>query len=1451
MVFTLVVFNSSSFQSWLTQKVTTYLSAQFKTKITIDRIRYFPLNGFAMSRIYWGDQKNDTLFFVDDLRFNLGGFNTRDLKLTLNDVIVNGGYCKMVTYPDKTFNIDVLFNIFDPNDTIPDTLSPPFKLYFNRVACHNSRFRLIDSTYEFETRGFDGFNEDFYNIELLAKNFWIIKDSLYFDLKKLACMERSGLEIKQLAAITTISPTGMFFDSLKLETPYSMITNSFRMVYANYDELVDFNHSVQMEAHIPKAHVDMRDLQYFADALIGNTQQFDITGNATGSVDNIRIKKINITFGESAFAGSGSIKGLPELDETFLDINANQASTNKSDLERLITVDLPNDLDRLGNMKFEGRYTGFINDFVAYGSFKTNIGSGTSDLNMKLGDNKNPPSYSGNLTLTDFDMGVLTNQPAIGKTSLTTTVNGKGFSLAQLESTIETKVQYFVANNYRYKNIVMGGELKHKMFEGQFDMDDENAEVHFNGTINLNQNTPLYRFKASIDYADLNALNFDTAQLVVSSNIDINFAVSSLDDNEGTINLYKTLFVKNGVDYPIESISINSSVNGSQKTLSLNSDFMNASVQGVFTFSTLPGVVQHLFHRLLPAYISDKPESVKTDQRFTYAIGIDDSHVMTELFFPSVSITDASLKGRLDNSKGILEMSGYVEQFRYETLKLNALYIQHQMNTDSASTKINIATTDYNDSTWLKDLTLRNSIFQNTAATYLRITDTTGIITSEIASNTTFSANQIHTLFSPSYITLKNKKFNISDNGFIDYNDLSGKLTIQDLKLNHKHEHLYVNGFYASQQDYNLSIGLQHLGLSNINLLYADINYTIEGWSNGKITIKGDGNNTLVNAFIRLDDVILDRDTLGDFSVTSNYDEKQQRLISYLKSLNGKLKDFEIGGYIDLHKAPYEVNYSVYFAESDLKSFQAFVKDDVAIFYGRIAAKCKITGNTNNLVMDGNININQVLARVEYLKTIYGFNARIQFNKDLITILPFSLVDINGKQAKVEGSISHKSFSKFMFDLKLNDMNGFQLLNTTANDNNLFYGKGYATGRMTLKGPQDNLMLDANIKSAKGTVFSIPLSDNSDADGDALLNFVDKDTLVKSVSIRGQSTLIGFGMNMVVTVTPDAQIQMVFDEMQDDKIVGSGKGTLRMELTKQGAFNMFGEVTIENGEYKFTAVDVFTRKFLLQKGGTINWTGDPLLARMNIQGIYRVRNTSVADILTAATKDQQDAARQQRVPVECVLNLKGNLLSPDIGFDLNFPDNTALLGNNISSLENSLRILRSQPDLMQQQVVSLMLFGKFAPIQGLGQEPNNNNINAGINNTLSDLISSQANNLIARVIPGFDVSADYQAALSANQGNKAIVTASKKFLNDRLEVQTSFDVLGFSGTNNFTGQIMGQYSLRPDGNLKLRGFNRTANNPIYSRNVTSQGVGLYFRREFDSFSDLLKKKQPVIPAPNN
>ena len=259
------IFNNDTFQNWLTKRVTNYLGAKFKTTITIGHIHFLPFTKFSMDNIYWGDQKNDTLFYVEHLTFNFGGFNLDSLRLSLNDVKADGALCKIVTYSDSTFNIDVLFNILDPLDTVPG--KQKFKLYFNHAQLTNTRFRLIDSTKVFEKEGFDGFNQDFNQINLIANNFWIIKDSLNFDLENLTCREQCGVEFTKLTAKVSISQSGLIANDLLGITKHSIVAKRFEMVYNGWDELADYNNKVNMLADLSDVKLGMQDIGCIAPFL--------------------------------------------------------------------------------------------------------------------------------------------------------------------------------------------------------------------------------------------------------------------------------------------------------------------------------------------------------------------------------------------------------------------------------------------------------------------------------------------------------------------------------------------------------------------------------------------------------------------------------------------------------------------------------------------------------------------------------------------------------------------------------------------------------------------------------------------------------------------------------------------------------------------------------------------------------------------------------------------------------------------------------------------------------------------------------------------------------------------------------------------------------------------------------------------------------------------------------
>ena len=1427
-----IVLNNNVFQNWLCGKATNYLSAQFNTKISIGRIYYNPFSIFALEQVYFGDQKKDTLFYVEKLRFNLGRVDLDSMIFELRNVKVEQGLCKITTYPDKTFNIDVLLD-FVRKDTTPSS-GPPFHLLMTDVECMNTRYMMIDSTEAFTSEGFDPYYEHMENLHLVAQNFHIINDSLNLDIKQISGVERSGFEIKKFSCNATITHYGMWFKNLYVETPYSQLGNSFSMKYSDWGTLPHYIDSVQMKGHLQGSHVDMRDIAFFAPVLKEYKQQYEVVNaDFKGTVADFVVKNVFINYGDnSQIKGRVSITGMPDIDNCFIDAKLKEVKTNNKDIGYLTNIEMPKMMDALGVMSFNGDFTGFIHDFVAYGDFTTDLGTAQSDLNMKIADDVSKSSYSGSLGLMAFNIGKLIDQQKyVGLTTLQLKIKGEGFDLNSIKTSFKAKIDELNINRYNYKNIAIEGDLQKKKFNGELNINDTNLEVSFGGIIDFNHENPLYQFQATIDHAYLQPLNIDTSNTIVSASVDMNFVIKNLDNNKGYISVNDINCIKNGKDYRIEHVILQSDLNGTQRELSFQSDEVDCKMKGLITLNELPKSLRLIYSKIFPNYYHETESNVLVPQDFTYQINIKNTNVISSLFELNYSFTGLKVDGSINTLKNNLKMQLNAAKISYGDFEFNQIVSKVNTGKNDGEFDLNIANITEFDTIVVKSVNLNAIASLNKLVTRLTVKDSINHIESRCSANALFSQDVVDLTFDSSTFEFRGYPFHISKNSSIAFG--RKEIEFKNLLFASNKQVIVLNGFYDFEGRHSLRSDLTNIDLSIINAIYRKSNVQYNGICNGALVLKGVDGVNYIDAFMNINALKLDNDNIGDFTINSNFNEKQKRFMVYAKSISGKLKNLEFGGYIETSQRPYQLNMNVAFDESPLNAFQAFLKDQLFVFEGNASAKCKVTGTFDDLAVVGKINLNHVKARVEYLKTVYSFETELDLEKDKVVINSTKLIDANGRTGLFEGLVTHHSFSDFALDISVKNLNRFKVLNTTFKDNSLYYGTGYVTGNMRIYGPVMDLVMDANFKTEPGTQFNIPLMTGGEGEN-PMMNFINTDTLQKNSTLTKITKLYGFSMNILLEITPDAEIQIIMDPINEDRIRGSGKGTLKMELTKQGQFNMYGGVSIEEGDYNFTVMKLWTRKFILKKGGTLLWAGDPLQANMDISGVYKVRKTSIADLLPYTDESSYNAAKSVKIPVECLMYLKGNLLSPEIKFDLNFPDLSTTLGANNVSLENSVTTLRNNPDMMNQQVVSLIVFSNFVPMNSATNV--GGNLNSGVSNTISDLASKTLNKGIGKLIPGLDFNIDVQ--YGTQQKMAYIFSASKKLFNERLEVQASYDVV------NYNQNFLTQYNIRKDGSLKLRAYNKTSSvtDPTNYKNITTQGLGLYYRKEFDQFSDLFKRK---------
>ncbi len=416
------------------------------------------------------------------------------------------------------------------------------------------------------------------NINLEATQIEIEGDTLTGELQNLAAIERCGLLIKQFKADVTVSPNESNCENLLLETGNSIIKNHYAMHYDKFPDFNDFINKVALEADFANAKVDIRDIAYFAPTLNNYPYVINISGLINGPVNNIKTRGLQITDGVSSLSGDLSIKGLPDINNTFFNYQNGKLYTNGEGVVRYAPMLRDSSsavaIDSLTDFDFTGNYVGTIQSFAFTGTINSNLGNIVSDIKMKAPKNKDAStSYEGNLEAENLRLGTLFKTPLLGTTSFKTNINGQSLDPKNIEVKLDALISHFDFNNYKYENISVDGLLAKKKFEGNLLVNDENLILGFYGIFDYSSDTIDINAKANLLSSNLTALNLvpgDTVKAV--ADFDMDWEGSNIDNFVGFAKLYNIDVTRGGNRLDLDSISAISTNSNNTKHLKVQSN---------------------------------------------------------------------------------------------------------------------------------------------------------------------------------------------------------------------------------------------------------------------------------------------------------------------------------------------------------------------------------------------------------------------------------------------------------------------------------------------------------------------------------------------------------------------------------------------------------------------------------------------------------------------------------------------------------------------------------------------------------------------------------------------------------------------------------------------------------------------------------------------------------------
>jgi hypothetical protein len=219
--------------------------------------------------------------------------------------------------------------------------------------------------------------------------------------------------------------------------------------------------------------------------------------------------------------------------------------------------------------------------------------------------------------------------------------------------------------------------------------------------------------------------------------------------------------------------------------------------------------------------------------------------------------------------------------------------------------------------------------------------------------------------------------------------------------------------------------------------------------------------------------------------------------------------------------------------------------------------------------------------------------------------------------ATVRGTIQHKAFQSMVFDIVAEvDKEPMELLNTTYNDNQQFYGRARGTGSFILIGPLNDLFMQINGRASEQDSSYITLPPSKTRESGAASFLVEKKygTEQEDIAYTGAATNITYEVNLAAN--PMVNVEVILDDLTGDVIRGRGTGNIELRAGTVEPLSIRGRYAIQEGSYLFTFQSFFKKPFVLRKNGNnyIEWTGDPYAATIRFEAGYQANDVSLAPL---------------------------------------------------------------------------------------------------------------------------------------------------------------------------------------------------------------------------------------------
>jgi TamB, inner membrane protein subunit of TAM complex len=1454
-------------QTIVVQKLSGYASEKLGYPISIQSAKFTWLDNVTLGGLKINNPKGGDMIDIESLKVNFKLENLQDsTNLKLDNVVL--------TRPKIVLELDEITgkqNIDEFISQINKLLasSNPKKQKGRGQIFSIEKAQIIDGIFVYkdnqtkprpEPNRFDETHFTIDNLNAKVEKFQAIKDtiSLFADINGID--QKTGLNIKRLKTDFLICNKSMVFNKLYAHFGNTIIRDYLRFDFNSQKDMSDFYSKVHIKANFDSAYFAKNDLIKFIPDLKKYDDNWNITGQMNGTVDHFVLDKAKVNFGKnSRLKGKFELIGLPDIDKLFMKLNFINSNIQITDLKSYLDAGTVNSLGKLGHIALNGDFEGSTKKFKTRGTFETNLGKATTDLSMILNKNTSLTEYSGFLELNDFKIGeLLGEEKQLKNITMSGNIKGNGLSAKEAVLDVNGSIKNIDFNGYQYRNLNVQGKLQKQLFEGNLSIKDSNLVFAMKGIVDLRNNKENFNLTGDLAKANLKRLKLSDQDISLKSKMNVSFSGTNIDNIFGFARLNEVDIRVDDRHLVMDTLYVFSDITDSVRDFVIDSDLLRLKLHGNYIPSIALADLQQLANEYKAYFLNNKYQrnqyySKKIAEKgrnysIDYSINLIDTKPLLAFVYPGAIISNYTpLEGTFNMGNTVmLNLTGKTDtlivgdyaffnsDFDFNTSKFfdnPEVLASGIINSEKQKLSILAPTEKLTfEGAWDKDkIVFESSIKQENNTNR-----------ADLNGNLIFTEYGMDLQFKRSKFKLLGNDWKINSENTV--NITSEEVCFKYMTIENQNQIVAINGSISKDSLETLRINATNFDLATIAPV---VSLDLSGRLNGEASINNITANMAVAGQIKIDSLVYKKLWIGDLAGESKWDnvDKLLNLNYYVDRENKRMLNLE-GIYVPARKEN-SLDLISTLNQTNLTILEPFTEGLFSNFNGLASGQIHISGTPSAPNLEGEVNVKNGRVMVDYLKTIINFDDKIFFGDNIIKTDQLRLTDAEGHVGKLYGGVEYSDGLK---NLRLNlsgSLNNFKILNTTHSDNDLFYGTAYATGKMEITGPLDNIYIKAKATTNKGTKIYIPLDGVSQVSNSDYIEYVTtldngkSDSLSANTKAIAKKTTSNIYMDFNFIVTPDAYCELQLDRQSGDLIKAYGNADLNMKVNTLGDFTLNGIYELERGDYSFNFENIASKQFKILPKSKIIWTGDPLEANLDIKAEY-TQYTSLLPIFPQGTVATNELTR--RYPVSVVLNLKDRMLSPKVSYGIDFKDypNNSDFRTNVLAFNNRINI--NEQDL-GRQVGSLLLTQSLMSQSDAFKITNfTSNISEFLSNQLSKLASSK----------------DFQVGINASnfQSLNQNLINSMQFqfsynYNDRVRLSSVLSGNTAQSTGN-NGTLFGDFSLEwlitKDGHLRLKGFNRNTPNTLLNSALntssTSYGASILYTKSFNYIFS--KKKKPGL-----